>query len=106
MPALMARVLHVVPPYRIEAVWLPFFEPNRLPPAGSDWEPYAYKALGSGPVPLTLRPRDVPDGIESQVGAVRITRGTERYDLSLSFAYHYDQTPTGAYRRPIPGKER
>ncbi len=94
MPAWMAKAIYVFSPYRVEAVWLPFFEPNRLPGTGSDWEPYAYQALRGGPVPFQLQRREVPDGLESQVAAVRLTHSTAGYDLSLSCAYHYDQLPT------------
>jgi len=92
MPALMAKVDYAFEPYRLEAIWLPFFEPSRLPEANSEWEPYLYRYYRSLNIPIN--DSGMPNyKLESGVGAIKITRSTESYDVSASYAYHYDELP-------------
>lgn len=92
LPAWMANIDYSFSPYRLELIWLPFFVPSRLPETGSDWEPFLYKGYRN--VSNVKEPERPKRNLASQVVALKLARNTEDYDLSASYAYHYDEIPS------------
>ncbi|MFH1128866.1 MAG: DUF1302 family protein [Candidatus Omnitrophota bacterium] len=78
--------------YSLETFWLPFFRKTRLDAAGNDWEPYLFRYYRS----LGLRFLDdhgPSKRVEHSSFAAKIKREGENSDLSLSYSYHYAETP-------------
>jgi hypothetical protein len=95
MPVWMTKLNYSFYPYRLQAIWLPFFVPSRIPEAGSDWEPYIYRRYRSSPLPITIkRPERPAKSLENSVTAIKLTKSTSSFDISLSYAYHYDELPS------------
>lgn len=94
IPIWMAKADYSFGAYRLEGIWIPFFEPDLIAETGSEWEPYLLRQYHTSVIPINVEePRRPAHNLRSQVAAVKITRATETYDLSLSYAYHYDQLP-------------
>lgn len=76
----------------LEVIWLPFFKKTRLDETGGNWEPYlsrAYREKG-----LQFLDDDEPSRkIEHSNLAAKIKKEGENSDISLSYSYHYAQTP-------------
>lgn len=98
----MAKIDHSYKSYLIEAIWMPFFVSSRIPEAGSDWEPFLQRQYRNNIIPFRVRRPERPSkDLESQVAAIKVKKSTSAYDLSLSYAYHYDELPALYVEPPV-----
>lgn len=70
--------------YQLEALWIPFFEPHRPAPKGSEWELFQ-RLPGQEEPPKTLD--------NSEYGA-KLSRTFDGLDLAISYLYVWDPFPT------------
>ncbi|MCM8794185.1 MAG: hypothetical protein NC819_00040 [Candidatus Omnitrophica bacterium] len=76
-----------------EGIWIPFFRANLLAGSGQDWEPFFrknYRNLGFVFLPERRRDR----GLSDSVWATRLVHEGTLGDVSVSYAYHFDQNPS------------
>lgn len=79
--------------YSLQAIYLPFFKKTQLDNPGGDWEPYLsrlYRSQG-----LTFSDDKGPTSKKFSNGsfAGKLIRQGENADASLSYSYHYSETP-------------
>ncbi|MDD5584492.1 MAG: hypothetical protein PHV55_05525, partial [Candidatus Omnitrophica bacterium] len=92
LPVWMTKLDYAFEPFNIEIIWLPFFEASRIPETGSDWEPYLLRQYNASGIPVGA-PERPAQNLRNQVAALKVSKTTQDYDLSLSYAYHYDELP-------------
>lgn len=79
--------------FTYEAVWQPFFEPNRGAPPDSDWFFPPLQDLRD--LGLHLNPEEPPKRLPYNVFANRLlyAGSSTNFDAGITYAYHYNQTP-------------
>lgn len=95
LPLWMFRADYGYQTFQIKSIWIPIFEPHRMPPAGSDWEPSAYRTLRNNPPFFRVHdPRKPEETLDNSIVAAKVIANLQDVDLSLSYAYHFQQLPT------------
>jgi len=85
-----------------EGIWVPFFTPDRMAEAGRDYDPFVKRAYHAtyGVAIDDKRPKK---RIENSSFAGKWTHIGENADFSLSYSYHFNQTPS-YHILPLEGK--
>jgi hypothetical protein len=69
--------------YQVEALWIPFFEPHKPAPPGSEWE--LFQRLPDQ--------REPAKSLKNSEAGVRISRSFQGLDLAISYLYLWDPFP-------------
>jgi len=101
IPIWMTKVNYSLYPYRLEAIWIPIFVPSLVPYSLSDWESYYHHYYRSSVLFNLERPERPGQYFNSPVAALKLIKNTSNYDISLSYAYHYDEFPTFHVSSPL-----
>lgn len=92
IPVLAAKLNYYINNYTLEGIYLPFFKKQEYDISGGDWEPYLpkyYRSLGFTP----LDDRGPLKQFKNSTYAVKIKRQGQDSDVSLSYSYHFAETP-------------
>jgi len=100
----------------VEAIWMPFYVPYRMPDPGDRWYPPLFEAVTSYPtpdfgLPIDLPPINIiqfntepdlpPRTFENSDFAIRLSRTIGTADISVSYFYGYDRQPVFGVDGPI-----
>jgi hypothetical protein len=92
----------------VEAIWMPFYVPYRMPDPGDRWYPPLFDAVTSYPtpdfgLPIDLPPIDIvqvntepdlpPRTFENSDFGIRLSRTIGNADISASYFYGFDRQP-------------
>lgn len=92
----------------VEAIWMPFYVPYRMPDPGDRWYPPLFDAVTSYPtpdfgLPIDLPPVDIvqinaepdlpPRTFENSDFGIRLSRTIGNADISVSYFYGFDRQP-------------
>lgn len=92
----------------VEAIWMPFYVPYRMPDPGDRWYPPLFDALTSYPtpdlgLPFELPPINIvqvntepdlpPRTFENSDFGIRLSRTVGTADISVSYFYGFDRQP-------------
>ncbi len=108
IPAVRALVGSSFSSVLVEAVWMPFYVPFRMPDPGDRWYPPLFEAVTSYPtpdfgLPFELPPVNIvqvnsepdlpPRTFENSDVGVRISRTVGNADIGVSYFYGFDRMP-------------
>ena len=95
IPLWMAKLTYYAGDYTLTGLWIPFFEPNRPAPPGSDWE-WTFNRIDPPPgVGLMVNNAQEPENdLENGEYGARLAGLIGGWDLTLSYFYTWEDSPT------------